>query len=70
MPALPSRPQRGLVHQFAHAANGQLQPHEHRFADQVMADVQFRELRDGGNRLHVVISQPMPGVRFDPVAQQ
>ena len=55
------------VHQLAHPPHRRLQPDEHRLADQVVADVELGELRDGGDRLDVVVSQAVPGVRLDAV---
>src|SRR5690348_10741797 len=45
------------VHQLAHAADAGVEAGEDRFADQEMADVQFRQLRDRGHRDHIVERQ-------------
>ena len=55
------------IHQFAHPADRVFEADEHRLADQVVADVELGQLRDGSNRLDVFIGKPMPGVGFDAV---
>ena len=43
------------------------QPVEDRLADQIMADVEFGELRDRGDRRDILEGQAMPGMRLDAV---
>ena len=43
------------------------QADENRLADQIMADIQFRELGNGGDRLDVLVGQPVARMRLDPV---
>ena len=66
-PAVEGQRATGLVHKFAHPAHGTFKSDENRLADQVMADVQLGELRDGRDRLDILIGQPVARVGFDPV---
>ena len=56
-----------LINQLAPLADALLQPDEDRFADQEMADVEFGNLRNGGDGNHIVEGQAMPGMRLDAV---
>ena len=57
---------RRLIHQSAHPADGRLQTDEDRLADQEMADIEFADMRDGGDRADIVIGQAVAGMDFQP----
>ena len=58
---------RACVHQVAHPADAGLEPGEDRLADQEMADVEFGELRNRGDRRDIVERQAVAGMRLDAV---
>ena len=65
MPAVSLSPRE--VHQFAHPPDACLEPAEDGLADKIVANVEFRELGNRGDRLDVLISEAVPGVRLDAV---
>src|SRR5581483_10096806 len=57
---------RRLAHQSFHLAYRVADTGEDRARDDGVTDVQFRDPRDGGDRLDVVIVQTVPGVHLEP----
>src|SRR5258707_5442160 len=51
-----------LVHQRAHAADRRFKADEDRFGDEEMADVEFADLWDRGDRFDIVEGEPVTGM--------
>ncbi len=54
-----------LVHQARMRPDALLEPDEDRLADQEMADIELRELRNGGDRLDRLVGQAVAGMHLE-----
>ena len=56
----------GLVHQHPHTRDRAFQPAEYSLADKEVADIEFLDGGDRGDRPHGIEGQAVPGVTFEP----
>src|ERR1700749_511167 len=59
-----SRSYARFIHQPAHFLNRIGEPGEDRLADQKMSDIEFADMRNGGNRRDILISETVTGMDF------